>query len=186
MFASELDLSRPQVIQVVHIRFDVTAADWAALADFQLAHSPTLRRTMRNTYWLAAAIVIVLAGSIALFTRSMFFAGVALVAGGIAALGIPRSVQSQMRKQMHAMFDETFPSGASTTMRLEPLEDGLATESPQGIAVIAWSAFTVCTESPDYLYLGLGGTTGIVVPRGRLIEGDVDTFAAEVRRHVRG
>lgn len=162
----------------------MTAADWAALADFQLAHLPALRRTIRRTYWVAAGTVIVLAGTMALFTRSMLFTIVALVAGIVAALGIPRSVRKQMRRQVYAMFDETFPPGSPTSVRLEPREDGLATESPQGTAVIAWSAFTVSTESPDYLYLGLGSATGIVVPKGRPIEGDVEAFAGELRRHV--
>ncbi len=169
----------------MYVRYDVTAADWTALADFQLAHSHALRGTIRRTYWVAAGTVIVLAGTVALLTRSTLLAFVAFVAGVVASFGIPRSIRTQLRRQMHAMFKETFPAGAVTTLHLEPREDGLVTESPQGTGVIAWSAITVIAESPDDLSLGLGGASGIVVPKRRPIEGNVEEFATEIRQHVR-
>lgn len=167
-----------------HIRFEVTADDWAALGDFQLAHSETLRRTVRRTQWLAFGMAIVLAAVIGLLMRSVVFALVAGAAGMFAAARTPRTVRKTQGKQMRAMFDESFPPGSDTKTRLEPREDGLATESIHGTGVVTWSAFTTLAESDTHIYLGFGGTAGIVVPKERVTEGDVVWFYEELRRRI--
>ena len=169
---------------VSHIRFEVTADDWAALADFQLAHSQTLRQTMRRTQWLAVGLAIILAGVIGLLARSVFIAIVAGAAGLFAAARTPRTVRQSQGKQMRAMFAESFPPGSNTETRLEAREEGLATESIRGTGVVAWSAFTALAESDTHIYLGFGGTAGIVVPKQRVSEGDVVRFFEEIRRRI--
>lgn len=167
-----------------HIRFAVTADDWAALADFQLVHSETLRRTVRRTQWLAVGLAIVLAVVIGLLLRSVVMAIVAGAAGIFAAARTPRTVRQTQGKQARAMFDESFPPGSNTETRLEAREDGLATESLRGSGVVIWSAFTALAESDTHIYLGFGGTAGIVVPKERVTEGDVVRFFEALRRRI--
>lgn len=169
----------------VAVRFEVTADDWAALADFQLAHSQTLRGAERRTHLLAVIVVVVMTVIVALVTRSMIFAVVTVVAGMIAAFSTPRTFRRNMRKQMRSMYDETFPPGSDTSVRLESRDDGLATENARGTSVLAWSALTAVDESNDHVYVGLGGASGLVIPKSRIIEGDVIAFAVELRRRAR-
>ena len=167
-----------------HIRFRVTADDWAALADFQLVHSETLRRTVRRTQWLAVGLAIILAAVIGVLLRSVVIAIVAGGAGLFAAARTPRTVRQSQGKQARAMFDESFPPGSDTETRLEAREDGLSTESARGSGVVTWSAFTALAESDTHIYLGFGGTAGIVVPKDRVTEGDAARFFAALRRRI--
>jgi hypothetical protein len=168
----------------MRIRFDTTPADWEAFADFQLRHSPTLQRTVRHTRWLVAGGMLLLTAVLWFTTQSWIWLFACVVGGVWGLYDLPRTIRKSSHKQMRSMFEETFPAGSNTQGLLETREEGLYSESGRGTGMLEWSAITVFDESPSHLYLGIGGPTGVVVPKARTYEGNVAEFAAEVRRRI--
>lgn len=166
------------------VRFDITPADWEAFADFQLRHSPTLRRSTSQARMVTVVVIVVATAVIWWFTRSTFVLIVGVVAGAWSFVDTPRVIRKSAHKQMHAMFAESFRDGSEKGNVLEIREDGLYSESPRGTGTVAWSALTAYDESPTHVYLGLGGPSGIVIPRHRILEGDIDAFSARLRQRV--
>jgi len=173
-------------VVAVKIRFDVTASDWEALTDFQVAHSTTLSRTIQRTQLAAAGVALLLAAVFWSLMQSLFVTIVSLAAGAWATYDAPRYIRRSMHKQMRAMFDETFPAGSNTENLLEARADGLFCESVRGTATLAWTAITAVSESNTHLFLGIGAASGLIVPKQRLREGSVAEFANAVRQQSAG
>ena len=170
----------------MHISFRPTEDDWAALVDFQLAHSPTLHRAVRRTQLIGAIVGGGLAIAIAAATRSLLFGAIALVVAGFAWLEIPVTMKKQMRKQMRALFQESLSQGSDGETRLEIREEGLSAVGMRGAGLINWTAFHAVAESPSHAYLGLGGASGIVIPKQRILSGDLPGFMTACRSRIPG
>jgi hypothetical protein len=166
------------------VRFDVTPADWEAFAEFQLRHSPTLQRTTAQSRIIITVGMALATALIWWVTKSAFVLVVGVVAGVWSFFDTPRVIRKSVKKQMHAMFAETFRDGSEKGNVLEIRDDGLYSDTPRGKGTLAWSALVVYDESPTHVYLGLGGPSGIVIPKQRIESGDIAAFSAALRQRM--
>ena len=166
------------------IRYDITSADWEAFGEFHLRNSPTLRNSITRARLIVIAVTIVLTALVWLAMRSTLFLVACLIGGVWGWVTIPESVRKNVQKQMRSMFAENFGDGVEKGNVLEIRDEGLYGESSRGTSTMAWPAITVFDESDSHVYLGLGSVSGLVIPKGRILEGDERAFIDDLRRRL--
>ena len=163
------------------IEFSVEEADVLTFSEYHNEHSESAKSTRRrNTYgygfaFTAMGIVLLLVGPVAL--------GVAFfLLGPLWMVYWPRHVRRLYRKQAAALWREgrnPFFEG-SHVLRLE--DTSLVSISPGGESRMPVRTIQRLVTTPDLLLIYMGAVQAIIVPRGRVVRGDIAKFGEELQR----
>jgi len=165
----------------MEIEFSVEEADILAFCEYHNEHSESAKATRRrNTYGYGFAftvmgIVLFLVGSVAL--------GVAFfLLGPLWMVYWPKRVRHLYRKQAVALWREGRNPifEGSHVLRLE--DASLVSISPAGESRMPVRTIQRLATTPDLLLIYMGAVQAIIVPRRRVIRGDIDKFGDELRR----
>ncbi len=168
------------------LRFRTCVEDMVAHSLVFMERSPATRRSQLKGIVASIGIITIaiLLGAIAL--RDYRFLWAALPVAALMAWLLPRRFRSANRdllekihgEQMSGLTDEELES----TMTLE--EDGVRFESMHGRGLLFWKSIESLDELPDHVHLKFRSTLTVIVPRHRVLEGDLPAFLTELRRRV--
>jgi hypothetical protein len=165
----------------MEIEFSVEEADILAFSEYHNEHSESAKATRRrDTYGYGIAftvmgIVLFLIGSVAL--------GVAFfLVGPLWMLFWPKRVQHLYRKQAAALWREGRNPmfEGSHVLRLE--DTSLVSISPAGESRMPLRTIQRLATTPDLLLIYMGAVQAIIVPRRRVVRGDMNKFGDELQR----
>ena len=168
----------------MEIEFSVEEADVLAFSEYHNEHSESAQAIrLRNTYgyglaFMGVGVVLLLVGSVGL--------GVAfLLLGPIWMVYWPRRARQFYRKQAAALWREGRNPifQGSHILRLE--DNGLLSISPAGESRMPLRTVQRLVTTPDLFLIYMGAIQAIIVPRGRVVRGDVDKFSEELERLMR-
>jgi hypothetical protein len=167
----------------MEIEFSVAEADVLSFSEYHNEQSPSAKAMRRrNTYgygfaFMAMGIVFLLMSQVGL--------GVAfLLLGPFWMVYWPRRARSLYRKQAAALWREggnPIFEGAHV-LRLE--DAVLASVSPAGESRVPVRTIQRLETTADLLLIYMGAIQAIIVPRKRVVRGDIDKFAEELQRLV--
>jgi hypothetical protein len=167
----------------VELEYRVEEGDLVAFLDQHMRHSEAARDIRRRqTYgyaflFMVFGLVFWLFGEVAL---AIAF----LVLGPLWIAWWPARAQRIYRKQALAMYREGH-NPMFTEPHLLRLEDtALVGGTASAQAQIALTSVQRIVETPDYLFVYVGAMQAFIVPRRRVVRGDVDIIVQQLRARV--
>jgi hypothetical protein len=86
-------------------------------------------------------------------------------------------------RRLRQMCPEEENRGVLCEHTIELTDDGVLETSPTGQTTTNWDGIVRVAETDDYVFLYITTNMAHVIPRNRLIEGDLDAFVAELKQH---
>jgi len=165
------------------LEFRLEESDLLAFSEHHIDQSPASRETRRRQTY-GYAVLFALFGLIFLFFGEGALAIAFLVLGPLWIAYWPWRLRQIRRKQILAAYREGNNPALENTVVLGIADDGLTCVSPTSQSRTAFRALQRIAETPEHVFVYLGPLQAHVIPRRRVIRGDVDKFVQELRRRV--
>jgi hypothetical protein len=167
----------------MRIEYNLEPEDWADFGEYCMRHSAVYRRAVRNNA-IAGVLVLALCGAaVGLGSKSPVKPIVAVFAaiGGVVGwvqYG-PRRIIANVRKAMTGR-ERACLRGLHS---LDALPDGLHSKCDISDSTLRWVGIRNVIQTNDHLLLMLGESQGYIIPKGRIVQGDLDRFLEDVTRY---
>jgi hypothetical protein len=162
----------------VRIEYDLSPEDWGAFGEYHARTSPQWKRATR--LGVINGMVLVLIGAAVLWsdTRSMFWPVFGVGAAAFWAWYWPRQVVANARSSMTRK-DRPCLRGRHV---MEALPEGLRAKCDVTDSTITWAGVRNVIPTPSHVFVMLDELQGYVVPAGRVLPQDLESFLREVER----
>jgi YcxB-like protein len=167
----------------MELEYRVEEGDLHAFLDHHMQHSEAARDIRRRqTYGYAFLFAI--------FGLVFWFFGEAAVAIAFLVLGPvwvawwPARARRIYRKRALALYREGQSPmlEGSHVLRLD--DAGLVTTTPAAEARIPLTSVQRIVDTPEYVFIYVGAMRALIVPRRRVVRGDVNMFVQELQKRV--
>lgn len=170
--------AEPSDATTMQVEYELTPDDWAAFGEYHARHSPHFQRaknrSILNGILLAAAI-----GAILWIYADLAVAlTIAICAAAGAAWYPSRQLVAHARAHMAAK-ERACLRGRHF---MEALPAGLRSRCDIADSTIAWAGIRDVIETADHVFLMLDELQGYVLPRQRIVAGDIGRFLREVAK----
>ena len=167
----------------MEIAFSVAEADVLAFCEYHNEHSQSAQTTRRrNTYGYGVGFMG--SGILLLFLGSTALGVTFLLLGPLWMVYWPRHARHLYQKQAAALWREGRNPifHGPHVLRLD--DTSLVSISPAGESRMPRRAIQRVVTTPQFLLIYVGAVQAIIVPRGRVVSGDVDKFGEEMQRQI--
>ncbi|MBL8222841.1 MAG: YcxB family protein [Bryobacterales bacterium] len=167
----------------MRIRFELTPDDLAAYSLHYAKHSPEWRRQMRlQVYGVALAI------GLSTYLHAIPRGWDWVVLGAVVLVGwvslAPRFIWSWYAKHARRMYSENWRPGAPATHELELTGEALVGTMSNGRIATKYEEIVRVEEAGGYAFINLNGLQAHIIPVGRLVEGDGESFLRELKARL--
>jgi len=149
----------------VEVEYEVTMEDMVEFNRYHMAHSPTVRRTLRSARLLASAAFVGI--GILISVAEGTFTG--LAAFGLVSvlwfLLMPAFIVRRTIKNVRRMLSEGENRGLLGKCTLSIAVDGLRVVRETGESTFAWCAVERIVTSERHVYIYVGATSALVIPK---------------------
>lgn len=161
------------------IEYEITPEDWGAFGEFHARKSSEYRRAAY--FGVMVGVFVVLCGTAAAW--SQFGTWPAVLGGGLAlavAWGFywPRHLVAHARAHMTST-DRPCLRGRHS---MQASQDGLRAKCDVTDAMIGWVGVHDLLQTSEHIFVMLSAMQGYVIPKKRVISGDLNAFVREVER----
>jgi hypothetical protein len=141
-------------------------------------------RDIRRRQTYGYAFLFVVFGLVFWFFGEAALAIAFLVLGPVWIAWWPARSRQIYRKQALAMYREGQNPmfEGSHVLRLE--DAGLVATTPKAEARLALTSVQRIVDTPDYVFVYVGAMQALIVPRRRVVRGDVDIFVQQLRNRL--
>ena len=163
------------------LEYDLTPDDVAAFGEFCVRNTPEFARAVG---WnRAGGIVVILGISVALYVH---FSSVGLLVTGFvsaAAFGwywprqVIRNARERMLRQTRACLNSRHV--------LETTDEGIHAACGVSDTRIRWQGFETIVEADEHVFLILDPGRGFMIPKKRIVAGDLGEFVRVVQERLR-
>ena len=167
----------------MELEYRFEEGDLLAFLDHHMQHSESARDIRRRqTYGYAFLFVI--------FALVFWFFGEAALAIAFLVLGPlwiawwPARSRQIYRKQALKMYREGQNPLFEGPHVLKLDDAGLVATTPKAEARFALTSVQRVVDTPEYVFIYLGAMQAFIIPRGRVVRGDVDIFVRQLLRVV--
>lgn len=157
------------------IRYSLTEEDVVAFCEYHVATSPMIRRQMARArflyplWFLGCGVVLWFALERPAFPIAFSFVAVAWI------IWWPSYWKRHYRKQVIGLYREGRNTSLFGDHELELGSEGPVAKSPSGEeSKYRWSSIERVEQTPEYLFLYVSALQAIIVPRGRVREGNFE------------
>jgi ABC-type multidrug transport system fused ATPase/permease subunit len=165
--------------QLLKIRYKTTLDDVLELASFHYSISPNLQRSLQIARWISVILFVLLA-IIGLIMKSKYLA----FGGLIFAIGyffyIGNSHRKRYLKNFTRMYEKVPQKSQIGEHKLSFNDIGITEESAASVGTTAWRGIERIKSTPDHTFIYVGPVSAYVIPRAGVIEGDYNSFVAEL------
>jgi len=162
------------------VEYEITPEDWAAFGEYHARTSSHFRKFVHVGIAVGVVLLLAIGEILSLSTDSPVFVVVGLVAAIIWVLYWPRQVIANVRTHM-ARKDQPCLRGRHL---MEVLPEGLHAKCDVTDSVIGWAGIRDVIRTADHVFVMLSDEQGYVVPKKRVITGDLEPLIDEVE-HLR-
>jgi hypothetical protein len=163
------------------IEYRVEEGDILAFLDYHSEHSSAAREIRRRQTY-GYAILFAIFGLVFWLFGETALAIAFLVLGPVWVAWWPARARQLARKQAAAFFREG-PNPMFDGPHILRLDDaGLVAIAPGAESRMPFTSVQRVVDTPDYLFVYVGAIQAFVVPRRRIVKGDVRALADELRR----
>ncbi len=168
----------------MRIEYNLEPEDWADFGEYCMRQSAVYRRVVRNSWMGGVLALLLLCAAPALAAMKLPSASIAAVCGAAGAVvggvwGRPQRVIANVRKSMV----ERQPPCLRGLHIMEALPEGLHSTCEVTESTIRWAGIRNVTQTDDHLFLMLGESQGFIIPKGRIVQGNLDRFLEDVARY---
>jgi YcxB-like protein len=166
----------------MRIEYNLEPEDWADFGEYWARHSAVYRRVIRNNAIAGVLGLVLCVAAVGLWSKSPVSPIVAVCAiGGVVGwvLNGPRRIIANVRKTM-AGRERPCLRGLHS---LDALPDGLHSQCDISDSTVRWVGIRNVIQTNDHLFLMLSESQGYIIPKGRIIQGDLDRFLEDVTRY---
>ena len=161
------------------LRYELSPEDYVALGDYGLEHFPESRREIRTAEIVGGVVAVALFGIVWYFTSNPLW----IIAGfGLAAAWSwwwRRYVVVSTRKYMR---EQAGPC-AQGHHSLEAHPNGLSGSCDVLDTTVKWEGVEDVAITDSHVYVFLSDGRAYVVPKHRILEGDIAAFVHEVKHY---
>ena len=168
----------------MRIKYEVTLDDFLAFSRFYGRHSSTVRRSKIVTGILFPAGLFLLACLDGWYRGRWDALVIGAVMAGLLMLWILGGDRRRVEKALRKMLAEGSNKQLLGEHELELTETGLVERTGYAETTYRWQAVERLGLTPDYIFIFTGAISGIIVPRGRVVEGNHEELEGELRRKV--
>jgi len=149
----------------VEVQYEVTMADMVEFNRYHMAHSPTVRRSLRTARVLASAGFVAI--GIVISVEQGTFTGLAVfgLASVLWFLLMPALVRRRTIKTVRRMLSEGEGRGLLGKCTLSIAVDGSRVVRETGESTFAWCAVDRIVTAERYVYIYVGATSALVIPK---------------------
>lgn len=160
----------------MQIEYELMPDDWAAFGEYHARHSPHFQRaknrSVLNGILLAVAIGVILS----IYANPAAALIVAICAAAGSAWYAPRQLVAHVRAHM-AGKERACLRGRHF---MEALPAGLRSRCDIADSTVAWAGIRAVIETADHVFLMLDELQGYVLPKQRIVAGEIGRFLSEV------
>ena len=162
----------------MQIEYVLMPDDWAAFGEYHARHSPDFQR-VKNRATLNGVLLAVLVGvTLWIYANATVALIMAICIAAGSAWYAPRQLVAHARAHMAAK-ERACLRGSHF---MEALPAGLRSRCDFADSTIAWAGIRDAIETPDHVFLMFDELQGYVVPKQRIVAGDVGGFLLEVAK----
>ena len=166
------------------ISYDVSVDDAIAFAVFHHSNSPLLKRRRRVLRVGMAALLAIIAASVAGLARAPVLGFIGLGFAFAFWWIFPRRYERGLRSTVAKIYGEGKNLDVLGPTRLELDEEFLTEITPTRSVQTRWPAVERCVETADHLFIYVTGSTAIIVPKRSLTAEVGEKLLAEIRARV--
>jgi hypothetical protein len=165
--------------QRMKIEYEITPEDWGAFGEFHARKSPEYRRV--SYFGVVVGVFVVFCGTAVAW--SQIAKSPAFLAAGLAlavawSFYWPRHLVAHARAHMTSA-DRPCLRGRHS---MEASQDGLRAKCDVTDAMIGWVGVHDVLQTSDHIFVMLSAVQGYVIPKKRVMSGELDAFVREVER----
>jgi len=176
--------SGDQSIPTIKIVYDLLDEDVINYSIYFTDHSKYMK-SLRGAQQYRIPIYFLLAGLMFGWVNdSSIWPLTAVALALLWVLWYPFAARSSTRKIFNRMYDKEDNQGVTGRWEISASEDGIARMSIYESTRMRWQLFKRIDITPHYLFLTIGASNAIVIPRGRILDGDFDTFTEYCRKRI--
>ncbi|MEX1231562.1 MAG: YcxB family protein [Planctomycetaceae bacterium] len=170
---------------VKRIVVDLTLNDFMAFTRFELANSSTIRRMNNRT--LTAFILMFVVPIVAIFwlfeqDRMTIVSGLILV---LMCMFIwPRQVKRAEEERTKAFYSQFCRDELVNKLEMQIEDSGLVIITNASMTNWNWHSIKRIETTDDHHFVFVTDTSALIIPRQHVAEGNVDAFAAEMKRRL--
>lgn len=163
----------------MQIEYELTPDDWGAFGEYNARNSPQFQRAKNRRGVLN---VVLLALSIGVAASIFAKSPVPLIIAICAAIGASWNASGRLITEVRTQMTSMERACLRGQHSLEVLPEGLRFRCDVSDSTIAWRGIRDVVETNDHVFVMLDEMQGYVVPKQRVISGDVRTFLLEVAK----
>jgi uncharacterized membrane protein YedE/YeeE len=167
----------------MELEFRLEEADVLAFLDHHMQHSGAARDIRRRQIY-GHAFLVVIFGLVFWFLGEAALAIAFLVLGPVWVAWWPARARQTYRKQALAMYREGQNPMLEGHHVLRLDDAGLVAVTPAAEARMSLTSVGRIVDTPDHLFIYVGAVQAIIVPRRRVVRGDVDIFVQQLQKRV--
>lgn len=160
----------------MQIEYILTPDDWAAFGEYQARHSPSFQRAKTRTVLNGILLGVGIGIMLWIYATPVVALVVATCSVAGAAWYGPRQLIAHTRAHMAAK-DRACLRGHHF---IEALPEGLRSRCDIADSTLAWRGILNVIDTPDHIFIMLDELQGYVVPKQRIVAGDVARFLVAV------
>lgn len=168
------------------IKYNVLMDDLIAFNKFHYEHSASARRSNLIFGVIFPLGIFIWSCIEGLFKGSWSSPIIGGVIGGLLMLWIFGGRRRRFEKAARKILSEGSNKGAVGEHELELAENGLIEKSEYGEARFSWDIVERLGFTPDYTFIYTGSSSGIIIPKAGVIEGDYEELGGTLKRKVEG
>lgn len=162
------------------IKYTTTIDDLIEFSEYIHSTTPTAVRA-KHMRLLMVPLVLVVA-SVICFLMFPFVFGVLMIVWAIITATINYAFYPrQLRRYFRKFYEDLNNQSTVGECVLEISADGITEESEGSSRRDAWSHIGSIEETPEAVYMMLGVTAAYIIPKARILEGDLDEFTNVAR-----
>ena len=162
----------------MQIEYELTPDDWAAFGEYHARHSPHFQRAKNRSVLNGILLAVAIGVLLWIFAGPAVAVVIALCAAAGSAWYAPRQLLAHTRAHMAAK-DRACLRGRHF---IEALPSGLRSRCDLADSTIAWAGIRDAIETADHVFLMLDELQGYVLPKQRIVAGDIRSFLREVAK----
>lgn len=165
----------------MRIEYELKPEDWGAFGEYHARTSPPFRRLARAGVAWGVIVVLVLTAAVVQVSHSLAYAGLGVAVAILWAVYWPWRLVVNARKHMAAK-DRPCLRGRHM---MEAVIEGLHAKCEITDSITAWIGIYAIRETADHIFVMLDETRGYVVPKARVISGNVAELLTEINEFRR-
>jgi hypothetical protein len=166
----------------VQLEYTIEEGDRDAFLEYHAYHSSALQDLRRRHVYGYGVLLAIFAAIFWLFGETAVAISFLLL-GPIWAAWWPSRTRRLARAQAEAFY-RADPGGLRVGRHTLAFDGGVLSADALGEHRLPVSAIQRVVQLPEHLLIYMGPIAALVIPRGRVVKGDLPAFAAELERQV--